>query len=369
MPINMAEQVCAPILGNSTATLPYLGDAGATAIQTFPQSFGKLGTHWIVLTFLALFCSLLALVLVNMLANFLRNQALIAWTKFELFQMVGTAVIFIFAVVWVSGMCHFNMGFLDVHYDQRNMYEIVDDYFSFLRGVGAVLFGYMMYFSKVITLLQKVTYFSSPLGLGMTDNPLDSLGQLNSVLFFAVGGFITSYLMLDLQFKIMGYMAVASLYYLFPFGIFLRAFQPTRGFGGTLIGISIAFFLFYPITVVFNDYIMRTSALSPAAAQLAHVPDDQAALDQNVQQGKMPDNSNMESSLSSGGDLNDQASLENLVKGVGSGTIWILKPLALYIIAAIVLPVIDFLALVEVTKGLSKLFGEEVDISNLTRLI
>jgi hypothetical protein len=40
-----------------------------------------------------------------------------------------------------------------------------------------------------------------------------------------------------------------------------------------------------------------------------------------------------------------------------------------YIMAAVVLPIINFAVLVEITKGLTKIMGEELDVSNLTRLI
>jgi len=340
----MAEQMCNQTLANGLA------------------SFGILGNDWKIVTFLALFCSLLALVLANMLANFIRNQTLIAWTKFELFQVVGTATIFIFCVAWIAGMCSFDMGLLDEQYAGRNMYEIVDSYFQFLKGVGNALFGMMMYTSKVITLLQKMTYYSSPYGLGMTDNPLDSLGQLNSVLFFAVGGYVTSYMMLDLQFKIMEYMSYATLHFLLPFGIFFRAFAPTRGFGGALIGISFAFFLFYPITVVFNDYIVRTSANEVETelnSQVAKATADTTA-------GNTPTETPISLKSTEFGDAN---ALGTMTYGLDSATIFLLKPLSLYLIAAVVLPVINFIILVEITKGLTGLLGDEVDITNLTRMI
>jgi hypothetical protein len=38
-------------------------------------------------------------------------------------------------------------------------------------------------------------------------------------------------------------------------------------------------------------------------------------------------------------------------------------------VAAIVLPVINFIVLVEIARGFTALLGEEVDVSNLTRLI
>lgn len=362
--VYMAEQVCAPILGNATAaTQPYLGGAWGTAgASSFPTSFGIMGNGWITLTFIALFCSLLALALLYMFGNFLRNQALLAWTKFELFQILGTATVFTFSIVWAAGMCTFDMGFLSNDYAHMNMYQVVDDYFAFLRNVGNLLFGYMMYMSKIVTLLQKVTYFSSPLGLGMTDNPLDSMGQINSILFFAVGGYVTSYMMLDLQFKIMEYMAFATMHFLFPFGVFFRAFEPTRGFGGALIGMSLAFFLFYPMMLVFNNYIIRTSLDDTKTALETEI----GKANTHVATKAVPDEQSMKNSID---DLANNMNVQKMTEGMSSATVFLFKPLALYLIAAVALPVINFIVLVELTKGLTSFLGDEVDITNLTRMI
>lgn len=346
-----------------------LADAACTPILNgnFPGVFGILGGSWLNLTLLALLSSLLILIAVYLFASFLRNQQLLTWTKFELFQIFGTAVILIFSIVWLVGICTFKMDFLsnpasNIDYSGKTLYTIVDEYFGRLETIGLVLFGYMMYVAKIIAFLQKVTYFSNPLGLGMTDNPLDSLGQINSIIFFAVSGFITSYMLLGLQMRIMEYMAMAITYYMFPFGIFFRAFEPTRGFGGALIGISLAFLLFYPVAIVFNDYIMRSTA-NQAESELAGAMNrGKAAVENNI----LPNEKDM---LENVGDFADPDKFGDMMAGVGSGTVFIIKPLAFYVIAAVILPVLNFIVLVEITKGLTKIMGEELDVSNLTRLI
>ncbi|MEM2137782.1 MAG: hypothetical protein QW568_01720 [Candidatus Anstonellaceae archaeon] len=377
--MTFAEVACQPILGGS-----------------FPGTFGILGGSWLELTLLALFSSLFALTIVFMVANFLRNQPLISWTKFELFQVFGTATILIFSIAWIVGMCQFDMSFLDRSansdyimkikvdasgnpvlnpdgsyiYDPNgspvvnpttgnylglNMYQIVENYLNYLENIGYNVFFLLMYFSKIITLLQKVTYFSSPLGLGMNDNPLDSLGQINSVIFFMVGGFITSYLLLGMQVKVMSYMAIAILHYMFPFGIFFRAFEPTRGFGGALIGLSLAFFLFYPITMVFNHYIMM-APLKEVDAQLRQVAGNTTPA---------PDAEEIREGIART-TKNDVATMGS---AIGSAMFFFMKTIMFYIMAAVVLPIINFAVLVEITKGLTKVMGEELDVSNLTRLI
>ena len=367
---SLAAIACGPITGN------YTDSAGAMHYVpiTYPNSFGVLGSDWVALTFLALLCSLLALTLIYVFANFLRNQGLLTWCKFELFQVMGTAAIFLFVVVWVSGMCNFNMGFLNdaargINYGDgtsgnpyMNLYNIVDVYFGKLRDLGYVLFAYAMYVSKIITFWQKVTYFSSPLGLGVTDNPMDSLGQLNSVLFFIISGFATSYMLLDLQRRMLEYMGWAALTYFLPFGIFFRGFEPTRGAGGALIGISMAFFLFYPIALVFNDYMVRSSMdavtqdLNNAAAHA---------------EGQISTNTtnNPDDAKKNIAQLNNDINRHAMIGGLSSATFFIIRPVALYIIAAVVLPILNFVVLVEITRGLTKLLGDELDVSNLTRLI
>lgn len=333
----------------------------------FPGVFGILGGSWLNLTLLALLSSLLILIIVYLFGSFLRNQQLLTWTKFELFQVFGTAVILIFSIAWIVGICKFDMGFLsnpaaNIDYTGKTMYQIVDEYFGRLETIGLVLFGYMMYIAKIIAFLQKVTYFSNPLGLGMVDNPLDSLGQINSVIFFAVSGFVTSYLLLGLQMRIMEFMAMAITHYLFPFGIFFRAFEPTRGFGGALIGISLAFLLFYPVAIVFNDYIMRSTADQVEAELAGAVDKGKAAVNEN----NLPSEDAMRDNIA---DFADPGKFGDMMGGIGSGTVFIIKPLTFYVIAAIILPVLNFIILVEITKGLTKIMGEELDVSNLTRLI
>lgn len=355
---------------------------GVIACQGIPttgftvQSLGVLGSSWLTLTGLALLVSLLMLALVYVLANFTRNQTLLAWSKFELFQVLATVCLVIFFMVWVIDMCKFDMKVLNdpvagINYAGRNMFEIVDDYFNKLEYLGWLMFAQIMYVSKIIVLLQKVTYFSSPLGLGTTDNPTDSLGQLNNVIFLLASGFATSYLVIGVQNLIIQYMAYASLYYLIPFGVFFRAFEPTRQFGGVLTGLAFSFFLFYPVIIVANDYVMRSS-VDPVTHRSGM---DQVLYEVQSALGV--------ANAAPGAGVNDKDKLEQLGKGIGEGTvepsdlveglgsavIFMVKPSAFYFVAAVVLPVLNFVVLIEVTRTLTGLFGEPVDVSNLTRMI
>lgn len=359
----MQTKVCEAIIG-STAT--------------FPTQWGILGASWVELTGLALLGSLLMLALVYMLGNLLRNQQLLAWSKFELFQILATAVVVISSIAWVAGMCSFDMTFLDAaHYSDPAYYppnphmdDIIQNYFNQIEEVGGLIFYYLMSTIKWINFIAKALWTSNPMGIGSVDSPLESLAQVNSLFFFMMGGYVTSFLLLQLQMRMLNYMAVACIFYLYPLGIFFRAFEPTRAFGGTMIGLSLAMFLFYPIVLVFNDYLIWHQLYDPAdphavkgelygaigtADANANKPNAQSLqqnpkqLDPNTAQGKTMRN--------------------GLVENTVSGVMFLFKPIMVYMIAAVVLPVINFIVVVEITRGLTAMFGEEIDVTNLTRLI
>ena len=333
-----------------------------------------LGSEWLLLSVLALVVSTLALSLLYMLASFLRNTALITWTKFELFQVFGTVAILVFFGTTIAGVCAFDMSWLDPHDDvlhpngrytpvtpgeTTNMYTIIDNYFDKLQELGYLIFGYIMYISKILTYLSRLTMLSSPLGVGSNENPLETMGQLNSLIFVMLSGFITSFLMLQLQMRMLDYLALACLNYLFPFGIFLRCFEPTRSFGGTLLGLSIALFLFYPILMVFNDYIMYS--------QISDLAAEQERLIQGADGKVVSESTGIGGSVAETGGI--FGNINSFSELVADGVLLFVKPVMVYFIGAVVLPVINFIVLVEIARGATAFRGDELDVSNLTRLI
>ena len=345
----MLELACVPV---------FSGDLG-----------GKLlSNDWLMLSLLALLISTLALSILYIFASFLRNPQLLGWAKFELFQVFGTAVIIFFFAMTLYGICAFDMSFLDSqrYYAGENMYEIIANYFEKLETAGYLIYGYIMYVTKIFAFLSKVTVLSHPMGVGSQESPLESLGQLNSLVFFMLSGFITSFLLLQLQMRMLDYLAFACLGYLFPLGIFFRCFEPTRSFGGTLLGIAVSLFLFYPVIMVFNDYLMYS--------QIDDLMEDakgaNAAANTAIVSGAMPSPvSIVGEGTSPNSDPNNPNNPSQFFEGVTGGIFFFIKPIMVYFIAAVMLPVINFIVLVEITRGTTAFLGDEIDVSNLTRLI
>ena len=350
---DMAAIACQPVL---TGQLGQLGGQ-------------LLGGDWLALSLLALLVSLLALSILYMFAAFFRNPQFLSWTKFELFQIFGTAVIIVFFIMTLSGICTFDMSFLSTRYapvapgQHTNMYFIIDAYFSKMQELGYLVFGYIMYVTKILSFLSRVTVLSSPLGVGSNENPLESMGQLNSLVFVMLSGFITSFILFQLQMRMLDYLAFACLGYLFPMGIFFRCFEPTRSFGGTLLGISVALFLFYPILMVFNDYLMYEDI-----AQLTQEQKD-ALTAANAQIPNAPPGKDVSSEIGTIYDPANPANYNGFTQGVTGGILLPMKPIMVYMVGAVVLPIINFIVLVEIARGATGFLGDELDVSNLTRLI
>jgi len=352
MPLTMAQIACKPIVGNATSILAGNVASGPGGVV--------LGSDWLLLSVLALVVSTLALAILYMFASFLRNTQLITWTKFELFQVFGTAAILVFFGTTLLGICTFDMSWLDPRYPPGiNMYQIIDEYFAKLEEVGYLLFGYIMYISKILTYMSRLTVLSSPLGVGSNENPLETMGQLNSLIFVMMSGFTTSFLMLQLQMRMLDYLAFACLGFLFPFGIFLRGFEPTRSFGGTLLGLSVSFFLFYPILMVFNDYVMYSQISDLAAEQerLLKAADGNVASNTTGTEGAGTQTGGIWGGINSFSEI------------LSNGLLVFVKPVMVYFVGAFMLPIINFIVLVEITRGATAFMGDELDVSNLTRLI
>ena len=274
-------------------------------------------------------------------------------------------------------------------------------YLQKVKGRGEFIFVSMVGVNSILTQLFRITYESRPLGIGYTLEPLAGLQQIQNVFLVAVSGFMISYLSLLVQMRILDYMVLAVPWFFMPLGVLLRCFVPTREFGGAIMGFCFASLLMFPIILVLNDVLifssldsvtdqakLLNSQLYPGANAQGVEPslfDPAAAGDAIDKNWGMYD-----SKQTAGGDwvpktqADPQApvsyftapdpSVPNEVVGLGSKEmtttlLWPFSILIVFSIAGILLPIINFLIYIEIARGLSKLLGAEMDLSNLTRMI
>jgi len=316
-------------------------------------AFQNIWTSWQAIAFLAGVIVFLVSILAYTLGYALMHHKIIMWAK-EQMQEAFLSMVIVFVVIgFVSFLCSLDLRALGMETSCvctqysgdppqciATSCNFVDAGYSMLMSLYQNTMAGFVTTTFMQTLLSQASSImigKSPGGFGIMVRPFGMLGDIASALSTAMIVLMTSAI-LTLTQMILLKMTESLFVILFPIGIIMRSFGATRGFGGGLIAIAIGFFLFYPLLVVLFY-----------GSLVGSIQTDYGSLTTSLQ-GKSLDAS---TSNWFGGDL-----LSPLVGFVGKT-----------VLGAILIPILMFMILVAFVKGLSTALGEEVDVSNLTRLI
>ncbi len=175
----------------------------------------------------------------------------------------------------------------------------------------------------------------------------------------------------------------AFLKYYLPLGVFLRSFTPTRRIGGTLIGVSVAFLLVFPmLSLVTYGMLYQKCQGNSACGPLVTFRSMLAQYFGDTSFGGFQEN--FKSFFSS--NFTDVSGsilgiMGGLFTGLGTflekllgGTMLLLiifpaSAVSWAFVVGFVVPTFNVIIFTQAARGLSRTFGEEVDISSLTRMI
>lgn len=376
------------------------GQTGQLTPWNFPSVFGSgtFGDNWMVFVVVTLLASSGFLVLSYMVSQLLRNAKLEAYSKFELFQLVGTWVIALLIAGHVWGMCTFDASVFDKSRYLSGNYCTIDvgghtvvppycvatDFLSQLRARGQDIFQFLITLNYIFSQMFKMVWESRPMGIGYTVEPLGGFQQIQNLFLVGISGFVVSILTVIIQQRILDYFLIAMPFFFMPIGIVLRSFTPTREFGGAVIAMVYASLFIYPMALMMNDVIIFSKMQDIRTGVMTDSYFDQATADANPSNwaGSSGQGGNMYNPRAAGNYVND--SLMRDVREAGSNpalpmsqndkdtAFFLLSPwpmVMIYFLAAIMLPILNFIVYVEVARELSKLLGAEVDLTNLTRMI
>lgn len=350
------ENICAGIYQQATeqGRLEY-------AASGFSSIFGM---DWQLLVFVGLFITVACLGVLYMAGTFMRNAKLVAWTQSELFQVAVTAVLATFIIAWVAGTCNFPANIISgaASDANKNVYVVADDYLDWGIVQGYKAFGLITAANFGFGLVSGFYFAFDPLGVGSRLSPMGAFSQMSNIMFVMMSTFMVSFLVFSTQKLIIDYLVLAMLYFFLPLGLLMRSLSPTREFGGAMVGLALGLLIFYPLLIVFNKVLIQNQ------------------MEESFRQ--------MENSISwSGlGSMVEGAwnAMTGMFTGGFSGFISgmldvILVPISLIFVAAragvyffliaVVLPIFDFILLIAIVRQLSKALGDEVDVTNLTRMI
>lgn len=344
---------------------------------------------WVGSCFLAITVSIFILAFLYMIGKAFRHPKLGAWVRDEFGQLLATAVLVLMIVGLVGFMCSFSPVFLDDRYAGKNMYEVADDYLRDLRDRIVVAMGLTYTMNVFVDFMQSPVYEATPTGIGITTQTLAGLAPLLQGLSVLLTALTTALLTVAAQITILEYIKIAMLGYLLPVGVLLRCFEPTRVFGGAMIGLSVGLFLFYPFLLVFNDLIIHESlvkAQEESEREVGVVSNPEFDSEGNPNPDYDPDKPIADGKVVTplavarlmGRTVKDMFKAGFGLKQGFIATIFapIMGPISVLVgfafnllIAVLVLGMLNFIILITMIRDLSRILGEEVDVTNLTRMI
>jgi hypothetical protein len=367
-----------------------------------------LGSGWLNLTALTLMSMIFLYVLIYLIAEFLRDSKLIAWSKFELFQIFVTAIIAILLIGMINWMCSFDVSGLYKIIEKNKVekrlneiksncdvdkipnapitpYCVANEYIQTYKTYGKTIYWLVLVPSvSFISYLVKISYAAHPMGIGFNNEPGAGFNQFLNLITVAMTGYMLTFISLYTQERLLEFFIISIPYYFLPIGILLRAFAPTREFGGAILGFSIASLFFYPLTYVLADLALSSNY------DIQEIEKANEEIKKGIEQNQNP----YQDLVPSGDDLGQHEEIKNKITtqvektNINSNNINPNKSIwekigseisdifdivnifiAKYFIAVGVIPIINFIIYIQATIGLSQMLGSRMDITNLTRMI
>lgn len=350
------------------------------------------------LTIYALITSVVILALFYIYGTLFRNSQFNAFVKFEFFEVLMSGVISIFLIMLLANMCSFKVGYLfpsSAHSGQL----IWEDTLQYFLGAKDFILGWLsanFFIASAADQMASTTIYAKPLGMGVVTSPMAGLGgPIKQILYQILNALSISMVIVQAQILVLLFMFYGYVKYYFPIGILLRSFTPTRRFGGSIIAIGIGFLIIFPLLTVIN-FEMVDDMLTSTDKNIWDAVTSQDSKSLIYQTGALQDASKLtggtkdiffksdgviDGDQTTYGKAGENSGLLDIVYSVfqSSSKIpgWIMLQLlkvpfeavTMAFVAAFLLPAINLIILAQAIKSLSKILGEEVDISILTRLI
>jgi len=271
---------------------------------------------------------------VYMLGNLLTHRGLLVWAKNQMYEGFVTLIFAFFALSLVGFICSLDACLVSdcTASSPHNAFDLAQHQLEAFSNKIAEGFWWVAGLNFVLAALVSMNLKLSVSGVGPTFSFANGLSSTSQQLGNAMMVIVAAQVLTMAQILILR-ISEKMFFFLLPAGILLRSFGMTRGFGGALVAIAIGFYLIYPLSIVLF-YGMLDNTVSSGVNSMASqdIPSDASA---------------------SGWDVMGQVC-------TFIGTL---------IVGAALIPFMVFIVVVSFVKGLSSAIGEEVDVSNLTRLV
>ena len=326
-------------------------------------------TSWQGVLMLTLLIVIASAGVVYALSGLMNHAGLRIWAKNQVYESIAMLVL-AGLLVWIVGfgcglqadvigaactpgsapsLAVLSVGYYDseIQWGSCNPYSVALYNLEHFLSLVSAGFWAVIVINMAISAASSTTLALNPNGLGFMvsfGQGFANLGQMFNIAMITISSsqiiIIAQIILLKMFSRLFGPLLVA--------GVLLRSFGITRGFGGALIALALGFYFIYPMSVVLFYGILQDNIDASVAA--LYDEDAMSALPTGTPGGSFD--------------------LSNWMKGIFDS---VMQPvcgfLSLLVLGAVFVPFAVFLVMVSFIRGLSAMLGEEVDVSNITRLI
>ncbi len=312
-------------------------------------------SSWQVLSALGILVSWFVVSLAYMVGSFLDNIGLMARAKSEVWEIITTTLILGSVIVIVTGACTFPASYMNPQ-AKGNLFDTATNYLLWVRNNTMAVLGDLMVMNSAISMLLSVMMGFTIFGIGVSGQPFAGLQPLMNIMNLFINGAMICLIATVAQITILKFIEAGAFNILLPAGIVCRSFPFTRQFGGSLIAIAIGLFIFYPLMLVIDDAAVGTKSINPAVTGINYgiintIKSHIVSLGPNLLFGPI----GIFRTLL---DIIIIYFVEEPIVGLG-----------VVGLSAFILPAINAVVFVAVVRELSKVLGQEVDVTSLSRVI
>jgi len=339
------------------------------------------------LTAYATIATAMIIAITFMFGRMLANAKLTLWAKTEAIQIVISVLSVFFLIIVLNIFCSIDMGevadafgiYTSVDTEGVNMYYAAEEYL-----VGAAKYSHnamtaTRYHLEAYTIFAYLNAFECDFSTGSIGwgclfgysgenlQPLGGYGAKTAALNVFFNSTIISYFSALNSLFILTFVYKGLIFLLLPLGIFMRAMPYMRSFGALLISLAIAFVIIYPfmlsVLYLMGDVLLDRPAYTP------EVPG--VSLDKYYNEEVFSNNADSDaSSMQSFGAAfagADYIADDYFPSGDNLGGVLAFDGYAF--IAAVFMPSIALLATIASVGYIARLYGDEIDLSRITRLV
>jgi len=223
-------------------------------------SFSLDWSNWRILVAVGLMISAALVAFLYMFASVMKDEGLMARARTEVSQIVLTAVLSLFFIVFVEFLCSSSVPPALLGLPSGNLFDNAENYLNDISSYTRGGFQTVFFFTSFLTFYDSYsekTAGQNALAWGFAGG----LKNLAPKAFMSM--FLMAYLSASLHIYLLRFILIYSLMFLIPAGIILRSIFPFRRYGGALLGAGITLCVFFPFLLLLDSVMMGAYFQNP----------------------------------------------------------------------------------------------------------